>query len=110
MQLTPFQAFITILSVAAGVMVTRFLPFLLLSGKRKMPKRIENLKELIPPAMMGLLVVYCLKDVNFTAPPFGIAEIVSVAVVAALHMWKGNSLLSIFGGVGVYMIFMQVIF
>ncbi len=110
MQMTPFRSAVMILAVAAGVMVTRFLPFVIFSSKRKMPKRLENLRELIPPAMMGLLVVYCFKDVSFTTPPFGIAEIVSVAVVAALHLWKRNSLLSVFGGVGVYMIFMQVIF
>ena len=110
MQLTPLQALIIILAVAAGVMVTRFLPFILFAGKNKMPAKLEKLKELIPPAMMGLLVVYCLKGVSFTAPPYGMAEIISVLTVAGLHLWKRNSLLSIFGGTAVYMIFMQVIF
>jgi len=109
MQLTTNQAIITILAVSFGVMVTRFLPFVLFSGKGRMPKRFENLKELIPPAMMGLLVVYCLKDVNFTSAPYGIAEIISVAVVMALHLWKRNTLLSIFGGVAVYMVFIQFV-
>ncbi len=110
MQLSFEQSLMTIIAVAAGVMVTRFLPFLLFSGNKKMPKAFENLKELIPPAMMGLLVVYCLKDVNFMAAPYGIAEIISIGCVVGLHLWKRNSLLSIFGGVAVYMLFMQVIF
>ncbi len=110
MQLTVTQATITILAVTLGVVITRFLPFVLFSGKRKMPQRFENLQKLIPPAMMGLLVVYCLKDVNFTTAPYGIPEIISIATVIALHLWKRNSLLSIFGGVAVYMVFIQVIF
>ena len=109
MQLSPYQALITILAVSAGVMVTRFLPFILFRGEKKMSPKFENLKELIPPAMMGLLVVYCLKDVSFTSPPYGIAEIVSVVTVILLHQWKRNSLLSIFGGVAVYMTFLQFI-
>lgn len=110
MQLTPFQALITILAVAAGVMVTRFLPFLFFSGNRKMPAALDNLRQLIPPAMMGLLVIYCLKDIDFSSFPASAAQIVSVGVVVLLHKWKRNSLLSIFGGVGVYMFFLQVIF
>ena len=110
MQLNSVQALVTILSVAAGVMVTRFLPFILFAGKNKMPAKIEKLKELIPPAMMGLLVVYCLRGVSFTTPPYGMPEIISVLTVSGLHLWKRNSLLSIFGGTAVYMLLMQVFF
>ena len=109
MQLTATQAIITILAVAFGVMVTRFLPFVLFSGKRQMPAKFAKLKELIPPAMMGLLVVYCLKDVSFVTAPYGIAEFASIAVVAGLHLYKRNSLLSIFGGVAVYMVLIRII-
>ena len=109
MQMTFTQSIITILAVSLGVMVTRFLPFVLFSGNRKMPEKFAKLKELIPPAMMGLLVVYCLKDVSFTTAPYGIAELVSIAVVVGLHLYKRNSLLSIFGGVAVYMVLIQAV-
>ena len=102
-----------VLLIAAGVLVTmatRFLPFLIFGEKRKTPPIIEYLGTVLPCAIMGMLVVYCLKDVSFVKNPFGIPEQIACAVVAALHVWKRNSLLSIGGGTVCYMLLVQLIF
>lgn len=94
-------------AMAAGTMLTRFLPFLLFPGEKKMPPFMEYLSRSLPYATMGLLVVYCLKGVDFGNSPFGIPEIASVILVGALHHWKHNILLSIAGGTAVYMLLIQ---
>ena len=102
-----------ILLVAVAVLVTmatRFLPFLIFGEKRKTPPVIEYLGTVLPCAIMGMLVVYCLKDVSFLSAPFGLPELISCVVVAALHVWKRNSLLSIGGGTVCYMLLVQLVF
>jgi branched-subunit amino acid transport protein AzlD len=102
-----------ILLITAAVLVTmatRFIPFLIFGEKRKTPAIIEYLGTVLPCAIMGMLVVYCLKDISFLASPFGIPEIISCIVVAALHIWKRNSLLSIGAGTVCYMLLVQLVF
>ena len=102
-----------ILLIAVAVLVTmatRFLPFLIFGEKRKTPPIIEYLGKVLPCAIMGMLVVYCLKDVSFLSAPFGLPELIACVVVAALHMWKRNSLLSIGGGTVCYMQLVQLVF
>ena len=102
-----------VLLVAVAVLVTmatRFLPFLIFGEKRKTPPIIEYLGTVLPCAIMGMLVVYCLKDVSFLSSPFGLPELIACAAVAALHVWKRNSLLSIGGGTVCYMLLVQLIF
>ena len=102
-----------ILLIAVAVLVTmatRFLPFLIFGEKRKTPPIIEYLGKVLPRAIMGMLVVYCLKDVSFLSAPFGLPELIACVVVAALHMWKRNSLLSIGGGTVCYMLLVQLVF
>ena len=89
---------------------TRFLPFLVFGEKRKTPAIITYLGKVLPCAIMGMLVVYCLKDVKPLAYPYGIPEALGIAFVAALHLWKRNSLLSIGAGTVFYMILVQVVF
>ena len=102
---------IWIVAVAALVtMATRFLPFLLFGGNRKTPELILYLGKVLPFAIMGMLVVYCLKDVAFLSAPYGIPELLGCAAVAALHLWKRNSLLSIGVGTVFYMVLVQLIF
>lgn len=110
MYLTPVQTLLTILAVALGTMVTRFAPFILFSDKSKHPPVVDYLGRMLPAAMMGLLVVYCLKGVSVTAPPHGAPEAIAIAVTAALHLWRRNVLLSIFSGTAVYMILVQAVF
>ena len=91
MFLTPLQTLLMILAIAAGMAVTRFLPFLLFPQDKEPPRFIRDLTTLLPPAVMGLLVVYCLKGVNLTAAPYGVPELIGVAVTAALHLWRRKS-------------------
>ena len=110
MQLTGLQTLITILAIALGAMLTRFTPFFLFPDHKEPPKIIGYLGKMLPAAMMGLLVVYCLKDVSFLNSPHGIPEIVAIISIIFLHKWKNNVLLSIGGGTAVYMILVQTIF
>ena len=99
--------------VAVIALVTaalRFLPFLVFSDAGKTTKLIEKLGRVLPFAIMGMLVVYCLKGITFTASPFGIPELLGCAVVAALHVWKRNTLLSIGVGTVFYMVLVQLVF
>ncbi len=91
-------------------MSTRFLPFLIFGEKRKTPELILYLGKVLPFAIMGMLVVYCLKDVQFLSGSFGIPEILGCAIVAVLHLWKRNSLLSIGVGTVSYMLLVQLVF
>lgn len=102
---------ILLVAVAAVVTAaTRFLPFLIFGEKRKTPAIIEYLGKVLPFAIMGMLVIYCMKDVAFLSWPYGIPEFIGCAIVAALHIWKRNSLLSIGVGTVCYMLLVQLIF
>ena len=89
---------------------TRFLPFLIFGEKRKTPAIIEYLGKVLPFAIMGMLVIYCMKDVAFLSWPYGIPEFIGCAIVAVLHIWKRNSLLSIGVGTVCYMLLVQLVF
>lgn len=101
------------LMIAVIALVTttlRFLPFLIFGEKRKTPPLISYLGQVLPYAIMGMLVVYCLKGVSFAASPFGIPEFLGCAVVTLLHIWRRNTLLSIGAGTVCYMLLVQFIF
>ena len=103
----------SVLIIAVGAIVTaatRFAPFLIFGESRKIPPIVEYLGNVLPYAIMGMLVVYCLKDVDFLAAPFGLPEILGCAAVAVLHIWKRNSLLSIGVGTVFYMLLVQLVF
>lgn len=110
MYLTPIQTLIIIGCVALGTMTTRFLPFILFLHYKEVPDYIAYLGKVLPYAVIGLLVVYCLKGISFTTMPFGLPELIGVAGTALLHLWKRNTLLSIGGGTVLYMILVQGIF
>lgn len=102
-----------VLLVAVVALVTvclRFLPFWIFGEKRTTPTLITYLGQVLPFAIMGMLVVYCLKDVRFTSAPFGAPELICCAIVAALHIWKRNTLLSIGAGTVCYMLLVQLVF
>lgn len=109
MTLTPLQTLGIILAVAAGTQLTRWLPFWLFPEKKQPPAVVAYLGKVLPPAMMGLLVVYCLRSVDVSAPPHGLPELIAIAVTAGLHLWKRNTLISIGAGT-VYMLLVQLIF
>lgn len=110
MFLTPLQTLLIILAIALGTAVTRFLPFLLFPQGKTPPKIIDTLTTLLPPASMGLLVVYCLKNISLTAAPYGLPELIGIAVTAVLHLWRRNVLLSIAAGTVTYMLLVQTVF
>ena len=108
--MTDMHAIATIAVCAVVTAVLRFLPFLIFGENRKTPEVIAYLGRVLPFAIMGMLVVYCLKDVSFTSTPFGIPEIIGCATVTGLHMWKRSTLLSIGVGTVVYMLLVQFVF
>lgn len=89
---------------------TRFLPFLIFNEHRKTPELVLYLGKVLPCAIMGMLVVYCLKDVRVLQFPHGVPELLGIAAVALLHLWKRNTLLSIGVGTVFYMILVQLVF
>ena len=99
-----------IVVVTLVTMATRFLPFLIFGENRKTPALVTYLGQVLPFAIMGMLVVYCMKEVSVLSAPFGIPEALGCAVVAALHLWKRNSLLSIGVGTVFYMLLVQLVF
>ena len=91
-------------------MLTRFLPFLLFPAGKPTPKFVKYLGKVLPAAVFGLLIVYCLKDVSVFAGSHGIPELISIALVVGLHLWKRQMLLSIAGGTICYMLLVQFVF
>lgn len=96
--------------MAAVTFMLRFIPFAVFSADRKTPGIITYLSNALPCAIMGMLVVYCLKDVTLFSGSHGIPEAICVILVIVLHKWKHNSLLSIFVGTVVYMLLVQMVF
>ena len=102
-----------VLLIVVAVLVTaatRFIPFLIFRKKESTPAIITYLGQVLPCAIMGMLVVYCLKDIQLLSTPFGVPELIGCAVVAVLHIWKRNSILSIGVGTVCYMILVQLVF
>jgi len=102
-----------ILLVAVVALVTialRFLPFLIFSGRKTTPPFVAYLGRVLPYAIMGMLVVYCLRNTQLAAAPHGAPEIIATLAVALLHLWKRNTLISIVGGTALYMLLVQLVF
>ena len=102
-----------VLLIVVAVLVTaltRFTPFWIFGKKDSTPKSITRLAQVLPCAIIGMLVVYCLKDISFLSAPFGAPELIGCAIVAAQHVWNRNSLLSIGVGTVCYMLLVQLVF
>lgn len=95
--------------IAVVTIALRFFPFLIFRN-RQTPKYIAYLGRVLPFAIMGMLVVYCLRGISLTSMPFGLPELIACALVVALHLWKRNTLLSIIGGTVCYMLLVQLVF
>lgn len=108
--MTLTQQIITIGVVVLGTMLTRFLPFILFPAGSPTPKYIQYLGKVLPAAVFGLLVVYCLKNVSIFSGSHGLPELISIAAVVVLHLWKRQMLLSIAGGTVCYMLLVQLVF
>ena len=101
---------IQIAIMALVTALTRFLPFICFKNENKRPKMVLYLGKVLPYALMGMLVIYCLKDVEFSSYPFGTPEMLGILITAILHIVFKNSMISIFGGTIVYMVLTQFIF
>ena len=99
-----------ILAVAVTTFATRVVPFLIFPKGKEIPSIIQYLGKVLTPAVIGMLVVYCLKSTTILEAPHGIPEAIAVAVTAGLHVWKRNNLLSIGTGTILYMVLIQVVF
>ena len=102
------NAGILVAAMAVTTALLRFIPFI--AFRKKTPKYITYLCKVLPPAMIGLLVIFCLKDTSVTAYPFGIPELIAAAIVVGAQIWKRNAIISILAGTVVYMVLIQMVF
>ena len=111
MSMTTPQFILTIAVCTAATMLTRFLPFLIFSSKEQQPPEIVRyLGRVLPAAIFGMLIVYCLKGVRLSTGSHGIPEAIAIAVTIALHQWKHQTLVSIAGGTLCYVLLVQLVF
>lgn len=108
--MTTTQTLLTVAAIALGTMLTRFLPFLLFPAGRETPRYVQYLGKVLAPAVFGLLVVYCLKDVTLLSGSHGLPELIAIALVVGLHLWKRQLLLSVAAGTVAYMLLVQMVF
>ena len=106
----PTHSILIIVIVATITILLRFIPFLVFNGKKESPKVITYLSNVLPFAIMAMLVVYCLKDISVITFPFGLPEIIASVIVILLHLWRKNTLLSISVGTIIYMLLIQFVF
>ncbi len=101
----------TVVAVIALVTAAlRFLPFVVFGGGRKTPKIIDKLGKMLPYSIMGMLVVYCLKDISITSVASYLPALMACLVVGGLYVWKRNTLISIVAGTVCYMFLVQTVF
>lgn len=108
--MTTAQSLITIGVIAGATILTRFLPFLLFPAGKPTPGYVRYLGKVLPAAVFGMLVIYCLKNVSIVSGSHGLPEFIAIAAVVALHLWKRQTLLSIAGGTVCYMLLVQFVF
>lgn len=101
---------LAILAMGAVTFGIRVAPFILFGKRKVTPKYVVYIGNYLPPAVMAMLIIYCLRNIKLYSFPFGIPEAIAIIVVAILHMWKHNNLISIIVGTIVYMIEVQLIF
>ena len=122
MALTTGQAVAAVIVMALVTYLTRALPFLLFDRGSAPPKVVLYLGKVLPPAVIAMLIIYCLRNVSFSIPADWTSEAIlaamstwapqlaAAAAVVVLHLWKRNNLLSIFGGTALYMVLVQAVF
>lgn len=104
------HSMLLVLVIALVTVAIRFFPFFVIRGDRSTPAVINYLGKVLPYAIMGMLVVYCLKGVSFVKAPYGAPEGIASAVVVGLQVWKRNTFLSIIAGTVCYMVLVQMVF
>jgi len=105
-----FDSVLIIMTIAIVTFGIRFLPFLLFSGKNKTPASVQYLGKVLPVAIIGMLIIYCLKETPLTSSPYGIPEVISILFILVVHIWKRNTLFSITTGTFTYMCLISFFF
>ncbi|MBR3967771.1 MAG: branched-chain amino acid transporter permease [Clostridia bacterium] len=108
--MTLTEQLITIGMIVLGTVITRFLPFVAFPGGKETPKFITYLGKALPSAVFGLLIIYCLKNVNVFEFSHGLPELISILLVVIIHLWQRKMLLSIASGTICYMLLVQTVF
>lgn len=108
--MNPLYAAAAIAIMAGVTFLTRALPFLLFDRGERPPKLVLYLGKVLPPAVIAMLIVYCLRTVSFAGLDSWLPQLISVSAVVLLHLWKHNNLISIFGGTLLYMFLVQAVF
>ncbi len=103
-------SFVIIVAVALTTFATRATPFIIFPEGKEIPSMVQYLGKVLTPAVIGMLVVYCLKGTQILHSPYGAPELISVITVVVLHVWKRNNLLSIGTGTVLYMVLIQQVF
>ena len=104
------HAMIILLVIGFVTLMTRILPVLIFGRGEKVPDYILYLGKSVPFTAMGLLIVYCLKDVPIREVPHGLPELIALSVVSGTYLWKRNSILSVVIGTAIYMLLVQAVF
>lgn len=107
-EITTIGAAILVAAVMTGL--TRAMPYLIFGRHREMPKIVAYLGNILPPAIMVIIIVYCIRNVNFTSFPYGLAELCSLAAVVLVHLWRKNTFLTILVGTVCYMVLIRTVF
>ena len=110
MPLTPVESLLSIAVMAGVTFLTRALPFLLFDRGEKPPRVVLYLGRVLPPSIIAMLIVYCVRGVTFAAPAGWVPTLLAGLAAVLLHLWKGNDLISIFGATGLYMVLVQGVF
>lgn len=110
MPLSVGESLVVILVTGLTVFCTRLIPFIFFPPGKEIPPTVQYLGKALPPAVIGMLIIYCLKSVSVFSFPFGVPEMISILVVVVLHVWKRSNLLSIGVGTVLYMVLVQTVF
>ena len=106
--MTEIYPVLMIVVIAAVTELIRFAPFVIFGKRQETPELIIYLGKVLPYAIMGMLVVFCLKGISLSEAPYGLPELLAGFLVVALHVWKRNTLLSIVGGTACYMVLIRL--
>ncbi len=110
MPLSPMHSLVIIIVTAAVTFLTRVIPFLVFPSGKEIPKVIQYLGKVLPPAVIGMLIIFCFKNVSIMSGSHGLPELICGLLVVVLHVWKRNNLLSIGSGTVLYMVLVQTVF